>query len=601
MWSSVLKSPPHTFASLVEVLRARDLLRFLPQLQQAGVKSALHLESFSKSQLRAIMGDVALDHLFAPVSRTRKRTRQDIPVVHERTRGSLQRIGIEPSPPLASDAPPLDLAAVDEAFLRDRWAATSQAPRESRWVTWQKLAARRGLAPLPLTRESLFAVGALLKAAGYRSASQYFSVARQKHSEAGHEWTPELQEARAQSLRSINRGIGPATPKLDLCLENARSDFSQQVGQAFETLRCAPDERISFPSQACVTASWFMLRGIELANVQGRDVTFRKANREVSLSLPVSKTDPEGRGCSRVHRCICSLRHEASCQQRCPEEHLFTPLQRCDCSYGRSPLCVFHALLQVVVSIRQAGRWAPEVHLFRAPSSSVASPTQVVHLARACALVLQQQVLEEWGAEAVKRWAQHVFRVAGAQLFARSYLDLPYIQLMGRWGSMAVLRYVQEAAVQLPAKASDAVAMHLDGPPRPSQVRSSTPPQPMQVPQPSILSPQLQDLIRSVVHESMASQGALVHNVRSKVAHKPALDEQNLPSTSWVSRCGKWWYGLSSCIRNPHLVNGYVKCASCFQVAPQPNEQVQAVESGTESSTSASDADGHRSAGPADS
>ena len=55
--------------------------------------------------------------------------------------------------------------------------------------------------------------------------------------------------------------------------------------------------------------------------------------------------------------------------------------------------------------------------------------------------------------DAIVRWSQHVFRVAGAQLFARSSLDVAYIQLLGRWGSSSVLRYVQEAAVLLPEKA----------------------------------------------------------------------------------------------------------------------------------------------------
>ena len=45
-----------------------------------------------------------------------------------------------------------------------------------------------------------------------------------------------------------------------------------------------------------VTASWFLLRGIELANVECQDVSFNKERREVSLKLPVSKTDVRLRG-----------------------------------------------------------------------------------------------------------------------------------------------------------------------------------------------------------------------------------------------------------------------------------------------------------------
>ena len=47
-------------------------------------------------------------------------------------------------------------------------------------------------------------------------------------------------------------------------------------------------------------------------------------------------------------------------------------------------------------------------------------------------------------------WAEHAFRVAGSQLMARSRIPLPTIQMLGRWGSMAVLRYVQEAILTQP-------------------------------------------------------------------------------------------------------------------------------------------------------
>ncbi|CAE7405213.1 unnamed protein product, partial [Symbiodinium necroappetens] len=153
---------------------------------------------------------------------------------------------------------------------------TCQAPRESRWLTWTRLSAKRGFPNLPVTRESLFAIGALLKAGGYRSSAQYVSVAKQKHREAGFTWGPDLDEARAQCLRSVNRGLGPATPKLDLRIENANDRFASLLQQAYLELKVSFDDRIQFAAQACIAACWFMLRGIELANVQARDVVFNR-------------------------------------------------------------------------------------------------------------------------------------------------------------------------------------------------------------------------------------------------------------------------------------------------------------------------------------
>ena len=98
MWADAVQSERHTFASLAEVLRSKDLVRFLPQLQQAGVKSAYDLESCPRSVLRGIFGDTLLDELLAPTARPSKRSRQDIPQVRPRTRVSLQRLGLEPAP-----------------------------------------------------------------------------------------------------------------------------------------------------------------------------------------------------------------------------------------------------------------------------------------------------------------------------------------------------------------------------------------------------------------------------------------------------------------------------------------------------------------------
>jgi hypothetical protein len=45
----------------------------------------------------------------------------------------------------------------------------------------------------------------------------------------------------------------------------------------------------------------------------------------------------------------------------------------------------------------------------------------------------------------LQRFAEHVLRVSGAQMMARGGMDLYFIQLMSRWGSNAIERYVQDA------------------------------------------------------------------------------------------------------------------------------------------------------------
>ena len=45
----------------------------------------------------------------------------------------------------------------------------------------------------------------------------------------------------------------------------------------------------------------------------------------------------------------------------------------------------------------------------------------------------------------VEKFGEHAMRVSGAQFFAKKGYELFVIQLLGRWGSMAVSRYVQTA------------------------------------------------------------------------------------------------------------------------------------------------------------
>ena len=49
---------------------------------------------------------------------------------------------------------------------------------------------------------------------------------------------------------------------------------------------------------------WWLLREIELSNIQCRHVTMPKVN-EVAILLPASKTDTRACGVSRTHKCVC--------------------------------------------------------------------------------------------------------------------------------------------------------------------------------------------------------------------------------------------------------------------------------------------------------
>ena len=134
----------HTFGALVAVVTAIGAADKLEDLRKAGINSAAKLAAASRSQLREILGDVLLDKLLQPAGQgsaaARPKTRSDLPVVHPYARGSLQRIPL--------DRGNNSFENLDEAFLEDRYAASSKAPIESRWKTWQRLCASRSLDPL---------------------------------------------------------------------------------------------------------------------------------------------------------------------------------------------------------------------------------------------------------------------------------------------------------------------------------------------------------------------------------------------------------------------------------------------------------------------
>ncbi|CAE7859234.1 unnamed protein product, partial [Symbiodinium microadriaticum] len=282
--------------------------------------------------------------------------------------------------------------------------------------------------------------------------------------------------------------------------------------------------------------------GIEVAGVTGANLRINRAERSVTVRLPVSKTDLEGKGCERRHVCVCSLEHDQGCPHSGDLATMFTALQKCNCSSGRHPLCVFHALLELVVRRRKQGSYDPSHPLFGEGQVAV-TQRQLTQLARVCAFVLQRETLSEWSASALDKWSQHCFRVAGTQLFARAGISLAVIQVIGIWGSMAVMCYVQDA-IFVPDRAALQVRSALTAAPR-SDPSSSSHNDAGQI----VNSAEMDSVYRRVVAECWQSRAVFVHNMRTKFAHKPCENEQALQSFDWVSVCGRWRYGSCNHLR----------------------------------------------------
>ena len=289
--------------------------------------------------------------------------------------------------------------------------------------------------------------------------------------------------------------------------------------------------------------------------VQGRDVQKRRC--EVTLQLPVSKVDPEAKGCSRTHCCICRPVQSSTCAASTSQALMFTPLQSCSCREGHERLCVFHALMNIVISLHKQQAFRPNAYLF-GPGGRMPTTRQISTLAKCCAVTLGHGSLDEWHSGAVDRRAQHSFQVAGAQFLARSGLDVAVIQLLGRWGSNAIMRCVQTAAL-VPERTARTVARALNRHAGKEEDSTSCDNQ-----IPATGNRDFQEMVRRLISECVKFKNTIVHNPRTRLGHKPSCDEGVTDSSCWTTACGRWWYGLSRCVRNDELLLGYRACRSCF-------------------------------------
>ena len=149
--------------------------------------------------------------------------------------------------------------------------------------------------------------------------------------------------------------------------------------------------------------------------------------RVVRWSLPASKTDTEARGVARAHGCSCSVGAPASC-----------------------PFCAVVAQLarlQTLFPHRWAGGVADaDLPLFPTLEGAVVTKDRMAATIVEAAKRLKVPLAS---ADRSARVSGHSLRVTGAQGLARAGVDVWAIQLLGRWGSSAVLEYIREVPLEL--------------------------------------------------------------------------------------------------------------------------------------------------------
>ena len=102
-----------------------------------------------------------------------------------------------------------DVAKAKADYEGDKYAKSAVESVQSRLLWWTARAGEHSIEPYPLTVDKLQLFGALLKAAGYRSAVSYMSVAKKQHIMLGYLWTAALDLEMRDGKRACERSIGP--------------------------------------------------------------------------------------------------------------------------------------------------------------------------------------------------------------------------------------------------------------------------------------------------------------------------------------------------------------------------------------------------------
>ncbi len=280
----------------------------------------------------------------------------------------------------------------------DKLANSSRQSTNARLEWWCKRAGARRLAPFPITPYKLKLAAALLKKSRFRSAQTYLRAVKKEHMRRGHEWSAAHQVELMDCIRSCERGLGP--PKQASALNvNDVANLEEHFG----------DTTVA-PRDAILVGCWWLLREVELANVALEDVSFGpgggQCGKSAELNLPVSKTDTAGKGKKRCHGCACP-------SAACP-----------------------------VAALDRAYNWANQVHQGNG-QGHLLTTWDGRQFDKRMTVALLRKVARKTGAQG--NIQGHSMRVSGAQHLAKAGIDLWRVQVFGRWGSAAVLKYVRDS------------------------------------------------------------------------------------------------------------------------------------------------------------
>ena len=353
-------------SELWEALRSRGIAEFAPTFVRCQVFSIQEVSLRADALLGAGVPSWAIEltargsEAPAPTVLDQPGRRGDFPKSPTLQRANLQ-LALEA-------AKPSNLVATLSALDADVLAVSTASSNASRVRLYESICRIAEVEAWPVSQRSARIFAGCLKQGHYRSVKVYFSaVLGHQLRTLGTTAPPEVQRCIADSIRSVLRGAGPAQLKEHFHVPVLRKLLQREAGADGFT----PSNPAHW-ADVLLICSWWMFREVEASAAQVSHVSMNTSTLEVTIMLPVQKTDSRGMLSSRTLKCAC----RAAVQDLCP----------------------YHAMKRHLLRLSQGGREAvaSRAPLFPGEDGNVVSKDSFVRLVRATLKACDVEVTKEY-------------------------------------------------------------------------------------------------------------------------------------------------------------------------------------------------------------
>lgn len=433
-------------------------------------------------------------------------------------------------------------------------AKSTQPAVDARVRTYIEICRAWEVQAFPITAESRRCFAGSLKAGHYRSAKLYFqTIFVYQVRNMGLEVDKVIRQLSRDYTRSITRGMGPSSLKDCFDIQLLTNITINEEDEYFDM------DNVTHVRDWCAVSAWFMLRELEQASA--KVCHLYPSEGCINLLLPMRKTAQEGQMTLRRLRCACRVQ--------------------------RQPLCPVHCALRHLHRVSTHPRDTSQATFPLVPTADGGVPTkhEMIQMVRKLISATGTELCrpDEQG-QPRHRFSGHTMRVAGAQWLSRAGLKLNQIQLLVRWSSAAVQRYVQDAPLEnLPDVSIEALTgisknpiiyldqtkdEVLDVEDDEKTVAALHPPQTHQLQEECSRAKEQVETLRTQLaalrNTIFEPEDIYIHRPKSHIVHKGAVDERKNHPLVWKTFCG-WPYGQSKFYRLTSLSTMLRGCRKCFR------------------------------------